>query len=348
MRPILLLAVVWLLTGCSGTHTLTPYPLQQYPATWTPAPTPTSTPYGPTATLVVQHTLLPLPTLDPNSRLSPNVPRGTLGLWADVTDMPNATTQSNAVRARVLLSQNSSGKLRSRTQFLLLETGDAPDNSTLTPEFNGIVLTSNTVLTATGIVALRKSVSPRPVLASAFITDAVRLDAIMPHVDGVLLQNFLRTADTPPGEFPTESEWNRQVETLAKIASLPDAIVLTELPFAGGSAQTLPQQQAWTNYALASFLLAANNTHTFFGITGANQPGLILPDPELQLGAPATGIFKANGVYQRGFAQGLVLVNPTSDKHSLSLSRPYRDPLNKAVTQLEMLPHTGMILTLAE
>lgn len=343
MRPFLLLLAMWLLTGCYSTPPPTPYPLQEYPATWTLAPTPTNTPPGPTATLVIQRTPFALPTRDPNARLLPTVSRGAIGLWAEIADNPSPLVQELAGRAQVLISQNSPGKLRKNNQFLIFKGEDAQDNAFLAPEFNGIVLTSDTIWTADKIAGLRQSVSPRLVLASALVTDTARLDAVVPNTDGVLLQNFLRAADTPPDRFPDQVEWKNAVDSLAARSANPETVILVSTP--PDTQGTLSQQ--WFNFALASFLLGANNSHTFFGIAGANQPNVLLPNSQTEPGVPMGETFKTNGVYQRRFSRGLVVVNPTGDKHTLIFSSPYRDAANNTLTQLEMPAHTGAILTLA-
>jgi len=344
MKYILFGVILLSLAGCYAAPTPTPYPLQQYPATWTPAPTPTNTPPAPTATLVIQHTPGALATRDPNARLAPNAPLGTLGFWIKLDETQAPPSKEILARAQILVAPASVA--RSSAQFLFLETAVAPDGAALAPEWNGIVLPFTATVTAQDIAALRETLRPRLVLASAWVTDTARLGELAPAADGIVLQNFLRAPDAPLDQFPTESEWLRDMDTLAKLAG-PETIILNTFDF-GASGAALPVTQQWLHLALASHWLATNNAHTFFGVVGALPPTLLAPELTFQLGAPTSGIFKQNGVYQRRFANGLVLVNPTADAHAFFLPRAYRNRAGNVITQIELPPHTGEILEVVE
>lgn len=344
MKYILFGVILLSLAGCYATPTPTPYPLQQYPATWTPAPTPTNTPPAPTATLVIQHTPGALATRDPNARLAPNAPLGMLGFWIKLDATQAPPSKEILARAQILVA--SAPAARSSAQFLFLETAVAPDATALSPEWNGIVLPLTSTMTAQDIAALRETLRPRLVLASVQFTDTARLGELAPVADGIALQNFLRAPDAPLDQFPTESEWLRDVDTLAKLAG-PETIILNAFDF-GASGAALPVTQQWLRLALASHWLAANNAHTFFRVVGALPSTLLAPELTLQLGAPTSGIFKQNGVYQRRFVNGLVLVNPTADAHAFFLPRAYRNRAGNVITQIELPPHTGEILELVE
>lgn len=348
MKFSYLIGMLLFLMGCAANPTPTPLHVQQYPATWTPAPTPTNTPPGPTATLVIQKTRGPLPTRDPNARLIPNVARGAIGLWAAVTDEQTQTAAPLTPRAQILVSENPVSRLRRPNQFLFLQTAAPPDTTALPADVNGIVLTQNGSFSPDTVPELRARVAPRFVLASALITDTARLDEWLGVADGIVLQNFLRTADAPPEQFPSEELWKQDVETLARVSANPDHILLTATDFPTVEEQAIPLVRQWLQYGLASYLLAVNNTHTFFGVSPAAQPYANLPELGIELGAPMGGMYKQNGVYQRRFVKGLVLVNPSSDMHAFYLPRSYRDANGFVLTQIEMPPHTGAILDLAE
>ncbi len=333
-------------TGCYATPTPTPYALQQYPATWTPAPTPTDTPPAPTATLVIQRTPGALATRDPNARLVPNAPLGTLGFWIKLDASQAPPSNETLARAQILVSRAPAPAARSSAQFLFLETAVAPERAALTSEWNGVVLSLTSTVTAAEIAALRETARPRLVLASAWLTDTARLDQLAPVADGLALQNFLRAADAPLEQFPTESEWLQNVDALSKLAG-PETVILNAFDFGASNAASALAQQ-WLHFALASHLLAANNAHTFLSVGGALPPNLLARELALQLDAPVSGVVKQNGVYQRRFIKGLVLVNPTADTHAFFLPRPYRNRTGSVITQIEMPPHTGEILELAE
>lgn len=340
----LLLFLLLLASGCAAAPTSAPVTLQQYPATWTPAPTPTNTPPGPTATLVIQHTPGAPPTRDPNIRVLPTAPRGGIGVWMEYDRESPKSAVDLLARAQVIVTDGAALNSRKPNQMVFFRTTSLPPEP-LAPAYGGVVLEK---IPADGapLPNLRDQIKPRLLLARVFITDTTGSDTAILNLDGVLLENFMRAPDASPDEFPDETTWREHVEALAKLSFTPDAVVLTAARFSRDTTRQAPNLERWGNYALASFLLGASNTHTFFGLPDSKMQQFInVPVLSTQLGQPYGAMGKVGGVYQRRFARGVVLVNPTNDKHLVGLPRPYQDSSGASVTQFEMLPHTGIILT---
>lgn len=340
MKPLFFFLCLIALVACTTQPTPTPLPMQTLPATWTPAPTPTNTPPGPTATLVIQNTRAPLATRDPNARILPTIPPGSAGIWLDLTLSPENAAAVEDVE--IILSQNPN-QPRRNNQFLFLETGNVTALSTLTPGINGIVLGRSALDGDAPVAALRESIKPRLLLARAFISETTALEQVAPNVDGVLLDNFLRAATAPMNSFPDEFAWKNQIDTLARYSARPAFVVLAAPGFPASirEAQASDADQ-WGSFAFASFLLGVNNTNTFYGVA----PYSYLQTPTLpkSLGLALGGYTKLNGIYQRRFANGLVLVNPTDEIRAFFLPRAYVDSNGAPVPQIELPPHTGQIL----
>lgn len=346
MRVILLLVPVLFLFSCLGQATPLPVEVQQYPATWTPSITPTRTPRPPTATLVIQRTPGALPTRDPNLRILPNAPRNGIGVWAIVDAAAPPLSETRAARANVLVTDGAL-KLPRNNAFVMLTLADAnglPEQNQ-NSIYDGFILAAPTSATT----GLRETIKPRVLLVSAAISDTTTLDTLAENFDGARLENFLRAADAPANAFLDEGAWRAQIEMLDKLSSNPNAVILVSTPFNPPSVDaTIPVEQ-WLNYALASFMLGANGAHTFFDFEAARAPqGMDSPLYNLEMGTPLGAPFKQNNVYQRRFTNGLVLVNPGNEAYAFALARNYFDASGAAVDQVNMPPHTGMLLLNAE
>jgi hypothetical protein len=348
MKPIALLCLLCFVTGCYSAAPPPPYPVQPYPVTWTPAPTPTQTLPGPTATRVIQITPGALPTRASNARVLPTVPRGNLGVWMDINATAPQADPDLLARAAIVVTDGSAAIARQANPFLFLTTDQAAVKN-LAPDVNGIILARGAADNPTAFAALREQIKPRVVLASAAVTDTQYIAQVLPNVDGILLENFARDADAPMEQFPDEAAWRQNIDALAGLSTNPDTIILTSTRFPEAADRPLPLVQQWANFALASFLLAANNTHAFFGMPDPHvQQFMNVPALNVQLGLPFGGMVKTNGVYQRRFVRGLVLVNPSNAKRILNLARAYQNALGEKFTALEIEPHTGLVLLNAE
>jgi hypothetical protein len=99
------------------------------------------------------------------------------------------------------------------------------------------------------------------------------------------------------------------------------------------------------DYARASFLLFARGGRTAFGYTPPCGVEPSTPRWRLDVGAPA-GPPKLNGaVWERQFANGVVVVNPSgSATVTVPLGGQYVQPNGTAVTALLLGPHSGAVL----
>lgn len=321
---------------------VTPIEVVQYPNTYTPGPTSTNTPHPPTATLVIQGTPAQLPTRDPNARRVPGAPRDGMGVWLDVTTLKPESLTLLAPRAQIFVESADSKLAHSPNDFYLLQTEGETLPDGFASHYDGVIVKNADAAVLGG---LRAKVAPRLVIGEVTSHEASDAASALANADGICFCNFLREPDAPLDSVKTEAAWKRDIDSLAALTTDPNAIVLTATRFPDGAAKNFQEMQFWLDYAAASFLMGVNNTHAFFGFQGmAAQEFLGSPSIAAKLGEPLGVMFQANGVYQRRFRNGLVLVNPTVEAHSFSLARNYVNLSGTALTNVQMQPATGLML----
>lgn len=170
---------------------------------------------------------------------------------------------------------------------------------------------------------------------------------LMGSLDGGMAEAWLRQQDAPVTTTLTTSQWLANVNMIGAIeATGKPALVITKLWVPATNAQ----QDAWRQFALASFLMGTQGRSAFFFSTSFAIPRTMpLPWYNTQLGNPS-GLYSyqpASGVYQRTFAAGLVLVNADSKPHTVTLAHPYYTLARQAITSATMLPSSGLVLTTA-
>lgn len=322
-----------------------------YPATWTPAPTPTNPPPGPTATLVIQRTPEPATTRDPNAaadaqiRRLPLVPRGEIGVWLDTTTLSADEVILLAPRARVFASTNPDTLPRTSAGFALLAVDSASAlPASIPPGVDGVLVEHASAASAAKLKALRQTIAPR-LLITGLGPGEETPEVGAPGADGLCFCSFLKPADAPPETFPDEIEWKRDVDWLASLSSDPAMVVLTATRFAADVPTNPDLMQKWLDYALGSFLLGVRNNRSFFGFQGPGaQELLTTPSLVAPLGTPAGAFFRANGIYQRRFTGGLVLVNPAAESRTLLLSRSYLTVTGSGLDRVQLAPHSSIIV----
>jgi hypothetical protein len=159
---------------------------------------------------------------------------------------------------------------------------------------------------------------------------------------------WLRTPVQSATAYPNLEKWRKDVQSLIDTDG-DDAVVVTVKTWAGGTAA---QKEAWRKFALASYLLG-NNGRDYFEFTSdrAKMPWNDLsPLYDLPIGSPTENAasvdgFLRNGVYQRNFTGGRVLVNPGERPVTVALGGTFRTPSGSAVSSITLGAHDAEILT---
>jgi hypothetical protein len=164
-------------------------------------------------------------------------------------------------------------------------------------------------------------------------------------LDGGVAESWLRTQPQPATWFPTTSQWLQNVNMVAAVeATGKPLLTITKMWVPA----TQAQQDAWRQFALASYLMATQGQSAFFFSSGWQIPRTTpLPWYNTSLGNPAGpySFISGVGVFQRTFAAGLVLVNTDSKPHTVPLNRTYYTITRQAITTANMGPSSGLVLT---
>ncbi len=205
-------------------------------------------------------------------------------------------------------------------------------------------------LGATGALAsaVRAAVHPHLLFGNGLSNGAsffgqTQTEQLVNDLDGGIAEAWLRGSKTAVGAFPSEVVWKQNVDMLAYLeAQGKPLLTLTKLWVTTTSAQRIQ----WFQYTLASFLLGSQGLSSFFFSTGYSMSRTT---PcywcYLPIGSPMGAYAKVNGVYQRQFSTGKVLVNPTTAAVTVAFGGTYKDAYGHSMSQATLAPHTGLILT---
>jgi hypothetical protein len=154
---------------------------------------------------------------------------------------------------------------------------------------------------------------------------------------------FIRANDAITTYKP-ETLWKQDVDMLVDAQQKGSGVMAMTRVWVTATAD---QTAAWHQYALASYLLATNG-HSFFTFLAAHTNEALTADyaiDHVALGYPLGPYVKVNGIYQRLFNAGMVLVNPTAASVTVTLPATYRDVQGLVVTAVTLTANTSYILT---
>jgi hypothetical protein len=210
----------------------------------------------------------------------------------------------------------------------------------------GLTWTRSDWLSATTSLSqtVRSTVSPSLVIGNG-LKDGPSLaesSVLFNGMDGGIAEAFLRNATQGAASYPTETTWQQHVNMLA---NAPKPIMAMTKVWSSPTGDQLSQ---WRMFSLASFLLGTNGSDYFYFSSSSTEKPISVVPWTVDIGDPSGAYAAKDGVYQRGFAKGLVLVNPTTNAVTVPLSGSYVRMDGSSVSgSLTMTPDTGEILTAA-
>jgi hypothetical protein len=168
---------------------------------------------------------------------------------------------------------------------------------------------------------------------------------IVDGLDGGVAEGWLRLSTAPVGAYPPVATWKQNVDMIPVVEGEgKPLLVVTKL----WSSATPAQQAAWLQYSLATFLLGTGGRSAFFfsgsAATSRTTPYTIYGT---NVGTPTATYALSQGVYQRPFSNGLVIVNPGTSTVKVTLSRPYFTTSRQKVTSLVVAATSGVLLTIS-
>lgn len=162
--------------------------------------------------------------------------------------------------------------------------------------------------------------------------------------DGFVVEGFMRWSNSSAEQYPTEQDWLKNISILDTLNNKNKiGIIMTSV---SGVNTNPAQEKQIHDFAFCSYLLCRSDNIYFDFVKPSNNR---YQDEDeffrIKLGSPLSNYYKSNNVYQRDFASGKVLVNPSSSKqYSIKLPTAYTDLDGRPITQAIMPPHTGLLL----
>ncbi len=173
--------------------------------------------------------------------------------------------------------------------------------------------------------------------------------SFLERTDGALIEGFTRWGSRPISEFKSEELWKKDVDAVADIAAMgKTAVIMSDVwPQVTASATDIERAHL---YSLSSYLLGADG-EAYYDFRRKSQQEL---KPQIynklwaaSIGAPRAVYYKQDNLYQRDFANGKVIVNPsdTGRSYTISLGNCYLTPDGRTVNKITLAPKTGTVLT---
>jgi hypothetical protein len=161
-------------------------------------------------------------------------------------------------------------------------------------------------------------------------------------VRGGMVELFVRPPFASITTHRSLTKWHQDVGMLVDAGSKGRTLLCVTKAWVKATATQMAQAHL---FALGTFLLGTNGTD-FFSFLDSYVTAKADSVWTVQLGAPSGHYLFSQSVYQRVFARGRVLVNPTSAGHTVALPRSYRDASGALVTSVRVRTYSAVILTL--
>jgi hypothetical protein len=173
----------------------------------------------------------------------------------------------------------------------------------------------------------------------AWSTHVSVVDSWLPYLSGGIDEQFVKVGDQANTGYRSPSMWGRELGEIQTTQSEGKLFI--------GLTHSSDADERAAIYGYATELLAANG-YALYSMSANYSTETWFPEYGYALGSP-TGVFSAdaNGVYRRAFTQGLVLVNPTTARRTVSLGGTYSGSGLTNVTTVTMRPQSGLVLVLA-
>jgi len=208
-------------------------------------------------------------------------------------------------------------------------------------------------LSATGALgaSVKSAVSPALVVGNGLRSGSYYFSSGQPSrrllrkLDGGCAESWMRTAWQGVDAWPTTSTWRRNVDMLADAGAHGKTVLAFTKLWVGASDE---QRERWHRFALASFLLG-DDGHSYFFFSGARtaDPTRASALWRVRLGAASGDYFEKGGVFRRKFANGKVVVNPSTGTYRVRLGGAYIDESGDRRHWVRLGPHDAAVLVKA-
>ena len=167
--------------------------------------------------------------------------------------------------------------------------------------------------------------------------------ALLEATDRGMAETFVRAARSPVNSYRSEALWKQDVDMLVDANKKGQQVLAYTKVWVATATQA--QKDAWHRYAFATFLLGDSGLGKFTFSYGPGTNNLVdHPWWKVSLGIPVEPYTKLGHIYQRAFANGLVLVNPTDRATTVYLGTALVDLNGVSLTTVTLRPHDAQIL----
>ncbi|HEY0388846.1 MAG TPA: putative glycoside hydrolase [Gaiellales bacterium] len=211
----------------------------------------------------------------------------------------------------------------------------------------GAEFTVDEWLTATtGLAAAVRGAVSIPVIGNGLNNGTryfARTHVLAAGLDGGVFEGCFRDATDPAGAWPTATAWLSQVKAIAAVQAKGKlALCMTKL----WTSATTAQRHRWRAFTLASYLLARGGAGYYMFMGSRNQGALSSWNTRWPAIGRATGArTRVGSIWERPFSGGMVAVNPTGTARTIALHATYQTVSGRAVTAIQLAPHSGTVLT---
>ena len=155
-----------------------------------------------------------------------------------------------------------------------------------------------------------------------------------------MVELFVRTPFDAAGSYRPTSRWRLDVDMLRHAARHGRTLFCVTKAWSDASAA---RKDRMFRYAFATFLLVGS-ARSYFSFLYDRNTGRPNSAWDVGLGGPRGSYERRDGVFQRRFAHGRVLVNPSGRGVRVHLPHRMRTPGGQWVRRVSMPAHTGLIL----
>jgi hypothetical protein len=196
-----------------------------------------------------------------------------------------------------------------------------------------------------GMISFVKNIIGNKLLIVNTLNDGDYVDAC----DGKMEEEFVHPNWYALDEFHDEYiNWKGKVESLKNISQRGKYYIAqsgTKIP-ENSTQSDLDKVRDMMIYCLSSYLLGVSGGNATFGFSNNYNIDdyVYYPEFDVSLGSPVNEYYLIGSVYARDFADGKVLVNPTTSIYTVDLDSEYKTLDGQTVFNVTMNAHSGTIL----
>ena len=165
--------------------------------------------------------------------------------------------------------------------------------------------------------------------------------------DGMIAEGLLRSGRAPIGDVPTYDEWKSDLDMVIDAEARGRHLAVDTKVWTEGTDQ---EKDRWHAFSLGTYLLGtkgAGGTVRYVFLRDEKEATTVdHPWWHLPLGQPkAPAKQRANGIWERRFDGGRVLVNPSPTAVSVRLPGSFISLSGAVVTRVVLAPYSGELLS---